>query len=122
MKKKRIKYSKKAGLPPESLVYTGSREASSTSIEMLIYDEAGCERKTVESLPQMIKKLNPEKVNLLILNNITNVTLIEELGKYFHIHPLKLFNFTGNGELDHQHVSFILGEYYVLVLITCFIC
>ena len=141
MKKKRIKYSKKAGLPPESLVYTGSREASSTSIEMLIYDEAGCERKTVESLPQMIKKLNPEKVNLLILNNITNVTLIEELGKYFHIHPLmledvlntshlpkaeesgdqlmltlKLFTFTENGELDHQHVSFILGEYYVLVL------
>jgi hypothetical protein len=51
MKKGRTKYSKKAGLPPESLVYTGSQKAtSSTTIEMLIYDEAGCERKTVNSL------------------------------------------------------------------------
>jgi magnesium transporter len=141
MKNRRIKYSRKAGLPPESLVYTGSQEASATSIEMLIYDEAGCERKTADSLPQMTKILNPEKVNLLIVSNLTNVTLIEELGKFFHIPPLlledvlntshmpkaeesgdqllvtlKIFSFSANGELEHQQVSFILGEYYVLVL------
>lgn len=141
MNKRRIKYSKKAGLPPESLVYTGSQKASSTSIEMLIYDEAGCERKTAETLSRMTKILNPEKINLLILSNITDVTLIENLGKFFHIHPLmledvlntshlpkaeesgdqllvtlKLFNFSEGGELEHQQVSFILGEYYVLVL------
>jgi magnesium transporter len=141
MKKGRTKYSKKAGLPPESLVYTGSRNASSTTMEMLVYDEAGCERKTVDSLPGMIKNLNQEKVNLLILSNIMDVSLIEELGKYFHIHlllledvlntshlpkaqesgdqlllTLKLFNFNSGGELEFQHVSFILGEYYVLVL------
>jgi magnesium transporter len=141
MKKMRIKYSRKAGLPPESLVYTGSRKVSSTSIEMLIYDETGCERKTADSMSQMTKILNPEKVNLLIISNITDVTLIEDLGKFFHIHPLiledvlntshmpkaeesgdqllvtlKLFSFNSNGDLEHQQVSFILGEYYVLVL------
>jgi magnesium transporter len=141
MKKRRTKYSKKAGLPPESLVYTGSRKDSSTSIEMLIYNEEDCERKTAESLGEMKKIIKPEKVNLLISSSITDVTLIEELGKFFHIHPLiledvlntshlpkaeesgdqllltlKLFNFNENGELEHQHVSFILGEYYVLVL------
>lgn len=141
MKKQRTKYGKKAGLPPESLVYTGSRKASSTSIEMLIYDKESCERKTVESMSQMSKSVNPEKVNLLILSNINNITLIEDLGKFFHIHPLiledvlnishlpkaeqsgdqilltlKLFTFSANGDLEHQHMSFILGEYYVLVL------
>ncbi len=140
MKKVRTNYSKKAGLPPESLVYTGSQKFSTATIDMLIYNEAGCERKTADSLSGMSKQLNPKKVNLLILNNITNVTLIEELGGFFHIHPLvledvlntshlpkaeesgeqllltlKLFNFTGNGELERQHISFILGEYYVLV-------
>jgi magnesium transporter len=141
MKRKRILYSRKAGLPPESLVYTGSQKAGSASIEMLIYDESDCERKTADSLPQMTKILNPEKINLLIINNITDVTLIENLGSFFHIHPLvledvlntshlpkaeesgdqllltlKLFKFNKYGGLEHQQVSFILGEYYVLVL------
>ncbi len=141
MKKGRTKYSKKAGLPPGSLVYTGSRKASSTTMEMLIYDEAECDRKSVNSMSGMLKNLNKDKINLLILSNISDVTLIEELGKYFQIHPLlledvlntshlpkaeasgdqllltlKLFVFNSNGELEYQHVSFILGEYYVLVL------
>ncbi len=142
MKKGRTKYSKKAGLPPESLVYTGSQKTtSSTTIEMLIYDEAGCERKTVNSLAGITENINPEKVNLLILSGISDVILIEELGKFFHIHPLmledvlntshlpkaeelgdqllitlKFFNFNGNGELEHLHISLILGEYYLLVL------
>jgi magnesium transporter len=141
MNKSRIKYGKKAGLPPGSLVYTGSQKASSAPIEMLVYDEAGCERKTAESLAQMTKSLNPKKINLLILSNITDVTLIENIGKHFNIHPLlledvlntshmpkseqsgdqllltlKLFKFNKGGELEHQQVSFILGEYYVIVL------
>jgi len=141
MKHRRTNYTKKAGLPPESLVYTNSRKAAPVSIEMLIYDEKGCERKNATSMAQLTKNVNPEKVNLLIVNNITDVTLIENIGKFFHIHPLmledvlntshppkaeesgeqllltlKLFTFTNSGELEHQHVSFILGDYYVLVL------
>jgi magnesium transporter len=140
MKKRIRNYAKKVGLPPESLVYTGNRKPSPADIELLIYDADHCDRIRTDSISELSKIIKKDKVNLLIINNLTDVTLIEEIGKFFGIQPmiledvlntshlpkaeesgdqllltLKILDFPENGDLCQQHVSVILGEYYVIV-------
>jgi magnesium transporter len=141
MKKRKSNYAKKAGLPPESLVYTGNRQASPASVTLFVYDGETCDQFQTDSITELKKRINISKVNLLVLNNLTDVTLIEKLGQYFVIQPmvledvlntahppkaeesgdqllltLKIFNYGPDGELEPEHISFILGGYYILVL------
>ena len=140
MKIRQPNITKKVGLPPESLVYTGNRKPSPAEIELLIYNAAGCEKIQTNSISDLSKVIDQGKVNLLIINNLTDVNLIEKLGELFHVQPmiledvlntshlpkaeesgeqllltLKLLEYSESGELLQQHISFILGEYYVLV-------
>ncbi|HJZ41998.1 MAG TPA: magnesium/cobalt transporter CorA [Bacteroidales bacterium] len=140
MKKNRANITKKAGLPPESLVYTGNRKPSPAEIELLVYDQESCRKLQITNPAELSGAIDINKVNLLILNNITDVTLIENLGKHFGIETmaledvlntehlpkveeygdqllftLKLIEISGEGELMRQHVSLILGDNYVIV-------
>ncbi len=141
MKKNKANYAKKAGLPPESLVYTGNRQPSPAVMEVLVYDEDTCEKSQTGDIHQLEKLIDKNKVNLIIINNLTDVTLIESIGKLFGIHPmmledvlnishlpkmeesgeqllftLKFLDYPVEDNLMQQHISLILGEYYVLVL------
>jgi magnesium transporter len=140
MKKRLTNYTKKVGLPPESLVYTGNRKPSPGEIEILIYDREKCDRIHTDSSSDLVRVINKDKINLLFINNLTDITLIEGIGKFFNIPPMiledvlntshmpkaeetgdhlvltmKFLDYPENGELNPQHVSLILGEYYVIV-------
>jgi magnesium transporter len=141
MKKQRADYSKKAGLPPETLVYTGTKKPSPAVMEILIYDEHTCENRHTGNVSELEEIIDSNKVNLIVISNLSDVTLIENIGNFFGIQPmlledvlntmhlpkveesgdqllltLKLLEYPVNGELLQQHVSLILGDYYVLVL------
>jgi magnesium transporter len=140
MKKRPRNYSRKVGLPPESLVYTGNRKPSPAEVELLIYDEAECTKHRTRSMDELIKLLDSKRNNLLIINNLTDITLIENIGKHFGIQPmiledvlntahmprleesgdqliltLKIIEIQNGGEVVHQHVTLILGDWYVIV-------
>jgi len=140
MTKKRANFSRKAGLPPESLVYTGQRKPTPAEMEVLVYDNLTCETFRTAKVADLEKGISKDKVNLISVNNLTDVTLIENIGKHFGIEPmiledvlntshlpkveesgdqllltLKLLEYQADGELVPQHISLILGEYYVLI-------
>jgi magnesium transporter len=140
MKKRKANISKKVGLPPESLVYTGTRKPSPAEIELLVYNSETCETTHIRNMHKLAQYVDKERNNLLIINNLTDVTLIENVGKFFNIHPmvledvlnttqmpkveesgdqllltLKLLEYPVDSELYQQHLSFVLGEYYVIV-------
>ena len=140
MTKKRANFSRKAGLPPESLVYTGQRKPTPAEMEVLVYDNLTCETFRTAKVAELEKGISKDKVNLISVNNLTDVTLIENIGKHFGIEPmiledvlntshlpkveesgdqllltLKLLEYQADGELVPQHISLILGEYYVLI-------
>jgi len=140
MKRKLTKHKRKVGLPPGSLVYTGDREPSPAEIELLIFDSEKCTRVRSDSMSEISKKIDKNKVNLLIINNLTDVTLIEKIGEFFQIPTLsledilntshmpkaeesgeqllltlKILDFNKKGELTASHASLILGDYFVIV-------
>lgn len=141
MKKTRANFVKKIGLPPESLVYTGNRKPSPAEMEILVYDDQSCEGTQTGDIKKLEKLIDKNRVNLIIVNNLTDVALIENIGEYFGIQnmmledvlnishlpkmeesgdqllfTLKLLDYPVDGDLMQQHVSLILGEHYVIVL------
>jgi magnesium transporter len=139
MKKRHSNYTKKVGLPPESLVYTGNRKPSPGEIELFVYDENESRRHRTRSVEEVEKLIDKGKVNLLIINNLTDVTLIEKLGQFFGIRPmiledvlnishlpkleesgdqiiltLKVIDMQGGNVVQH-HVTMILDEWYIIV-------
>jgi magnesium transporter len=140
MAKIQADYALKAGLPPETLVYTGKKKPFPAKIELLVYDDQSCEMIITDQMDVLKEKLDKNKINLLILSNLTDITLIENLGKYFDVPPLiledvlnisqlpkveetsdqllltlKLLEYPVEGEVKQLHVSLILGDHYVLV-------
>lgn len=140
MKKRLANYKKKVGLPPESLVYTGNRDPGPADIELLIYDENNYHQFRTATVSELARKIDKDKVNLLVINNLTDITLIEKLGTLLSIQTLvledvlntshmpkseesgnqllltmKMLDFPETGELIQQHVSLLLGEYFVVV-------
>lgn len=140
MKSARTNIGGKAGMPPESLVYTGARKPEPAEMEILVYDEKSCHRSHTADPEHMDRLIDKKKVNLIIISNLTDVTLIEKIGSFFEISPLlledvlntshlpkteesgeqllftlKLLDYSESGDLLQQHITLMLGDHYVLV-------
>lgn len=83
MAKKRRK-SRKQGLPPESLVYTGHRVQAPAQIHSIYFNDQ-----------QFVESDGPEQLKSgytlwLDVRNLSDAALIARVGETFHIHPLAL--------------------------------
>jgi magnesium transporter len=130
------RHSKKAGLPPGSLVYTGNH-STPTRVELYSFDH-----DTFESFEgaQAISRIDKKKVNWINITGFTDTNLIAEIGEKFGLHPLlledilnsdhmpsveeledcifitlKVINLRNNSnELDLHHASFVVGKHYLI--------
>jgi magnesium transporter len=130
------RHSKKAGLPPGSLVYTGNHPET-TKVVLYKFDQATYE--TIEGIGA-ISKIDTEKVNWLNITGFSDTALIGEIGEKFGLHPLMLEDIlnsdhlpnvedmddclfitlkvislkNNSNELDVHHASFVVGKHYLL--------
>jgi len=85
MKKRHL--SKKSGLPPGSLIYTGS-QTGETVINMLKYDDEIFQAYENISVEQAIKFQGEETTNWIIVKGFSEPENLQKLGEHFGIHPL----------------------------------
>lgn len=136
---KKLVFSKKAGQPPGTLVYTGDTPEKPISIELIQYNEEQYLKKTFWEPDSFIKLINPEYVNWVHISNLSNTKLIESMGNHFNIHALtledvlntgespkieesenqlfmtlKLVRYSDEDELIESHISLILKDHYLL--------
>jgi len=82
------KRSKKAGLPPGTLVHIGEKKSEKTRINLVEYDE----RNFLESgfeIPEGCHVFKPEPtVTWINVDGIHQVEVLEKLGNCFGLHPL----------------------------------
>ena len=78
--------SKKAGLPPGSLVYTGAGNMP-TKITFIEYNKDTFNEETIEECP---KFTNKDTVKWIKINGLKNVENLKKIGKCFNLHPLVL--------------------------------
>lgn len=127
------------GLPPGSLVHVGEQKLEKPTMTVLDYDEQGLEEVVVKEVSQCEAYVKSATTTWLNVDGIHQVSLVEQLGKYFSIHPLtledivdtnqrpkmeldpgyvflvlKMVRFDDQNQLIIEQVSFVLGKTFVL--------
>jgi len=84
------KSSKKAGLPPGTLVHIGEKLTEKTRIGVVEYDGQGFQEKELETLETCYLFPKEPAVTWINVVGIHQVEVLEKLGNCFTVHPLAL--------------------------------
>jgi len=124
--------SKKAGLPPGTLVHIGEKRTGPVKITVTTYDEATYTEKEVHSVEECFP-IKESLVTWITIEGIHKVDIVEKIGEYFSIHPLTMEDIvnteqrpkmeeytdyvyvvlrmiTYDKEMDSEQISLIVGE------------
>ena len=89
-KRKQVRNSAKAGLPPGSLIHIGDASAEPISIELLDYSEDKATMAEITDVAQLKRCMNTDSVSWVNVNGIHHPELVEKIGQIYHIHNLVL--------------------------------
>ena len=143
-KKTRSRYvkqaSRKAGLPPGTLVHLGEQKVDKVRITILDYDESRFEECTLDRIEDAFAYVDASTVTWINIDGLHDVSIIDVLGRHFDLHPLILEDIVHTGQrakietmdtylfvvlrmlafneetgaVQSEQVSFILGKDYLL--------
>jgi len=132
--------SKKAGLPPGTLVHIGAQKTEKTKVEILDYDESNLLEKEIETTDECLQFKDAQTVTWINVEGLHQVDLLEKLNECFGLHPLVmedilntdqrpkmedygdyiyivlrlLYNNDTSDRIDTEQISLILGSHFVI--------
>ncbi|MBP2831928.1 magnesium/cobalt transporter CorA [Aquimarina sp. U1-2] len=130
---------KQSGLAPGTIVYTGDKTSGELYIEVFNYDKESYLEKEVDHIGNVFTYIDSEKITWININGLNHIEAIKEIGSYCNLHPLilediantqqrpkideydtylfvvlKMLYFDKDENLVIEHISFVLGEGYVI--------
>ncbi len=136
---KRIKRSKKAGLPPGTPIHIGEKRTEKTRIQLISYDESGFFEQEAEAAEEYCAARTATGITWVNVDGIHQIDLLQRLGGCFGLHPLvledivntdqrpkmedfgdyvyivlKMLTTNGGGEIVAEQISLILGQNFLL--------
>jgi magnesium transporter len=82
--------SKTAGLAPGTLVHVGEKKLEEAKITVITYDEKGFEEKALDTAEASFPPKDAPASLWINIDGLHEVSVIEQIGKQFGIHPLTL--------------------------------
>lgn len=107
------KKSKKVGLPPGSIVRIGNRRDEKVKITIVDYSEAKFQEKEVKSVGECSLYKEKSTVTWINVDGVHKMKVIEEIGKYFNLHPLILEDIV---DTDQRPKIKDFGDYIFIIL------
>jgi len=132
---------KKVGLLPGSLIYTGHKSGEEGFVQQIVYNENEIQINKKSSVNQLFESLDKKQVNWIHFDALNDIESIQQIGKYFDIHELMLEDtlnvehfpkvdfsekhvfltlkrliINNENQVEQEHISFILGDYYLISL------
>jgi magnesium transporter len=107
------KRSKKAGLPSESLMYTGEKSGENIIIHVIDYDEKNFFETELSAAEACIPYKNKPTVTWINVDGVHNVPVLEKLGDCFGLHRLVMEDILNT---DQRPKIEDFGEYLYIVL------
>ncbi|MBU1487376.1 magnesium/cobalt transporter CorA [bacterium] len=92
------KRSKKAGLPPGSLVHIGERKTEKTRITIIDYDRAQLQEEEAGSIEECFSFKDKPTVSWINIDGLHQTEIIEKIGKHFNLHSLVLEDIVNTGQ------------------------
>lgn len=105
--------SKKAGLPPGTLVHIGERKTERVRITLIDYDETQFKQEEVATVEECFPFKDKPTVTWINIDGLHDVQVIEKIGQHFDLHPLLLEDIL-NTEQRPKMEDF--GDYIFLVV------
>jgi magnesium transporter len=107
------KRSKKAGLPPGTLVHIGEKKIQESKITVMDYDEAHFQEKEIKTIEECIAFKDVPTVTWINIDGLHRVEILEKLGECYGFHPLVLEDILNT---DQRPKVEDYGEYIYIVL------
>jgi magnesium transporter len=107
------KRSKKAGLPPGTLVHIGEKKAETPKITVMDYDEAHFQEKEIKTIEECFLFKDKPTVTWINIDGLHQVEILEKLGECYGLHPLVLEDILNT---DQRPKMEDYGEYLYIVL------
>jgi magnesium transporter len=82
------KVSRKAGMPPGTLVHIGEKKTERIRIHVVDYDEDNFEERELSSIKECVPYKTKPSVTWINLEGIHQTDVIEQIGNEFDLHPL----------------------------------
>ena len=105
--------SKKAGLPPGTLVHVGEKRTEKGNISLMDYSENHVEEKNDVTVEECLPLKELPTVTWVNVTGIHELHIVEAFGKAFGIHPLVLEDIVHTGQRPKMED---LGEHLFVVL------
>jgi magnesium transporter len=106
------RHTKKAGLPPGTLVHVGERKVETVRITYLDYDEGNFEEKQISKIEECFHLKTTPTVTWINIDGLHEVEIIEKIGKKFELHPLLLEDVLSTGQRpkfeDFEKYAFVV--------------
>ena len=83
-------HSKKAHLPPGTLVYTGKHRGEKPKITVFDYGPEGVSERTLDHVDQCMEYRDTPRVTWINIDGLSAVETVESIGSHFGIHALVL--------------------------------
>jgi magnesium transporter len=107
------KRSGKTGLPPGTLIHIGQPRTGPIRLRLFEYDPADCHDRALASAADCVVPEGGSKNYWLDVGGIHQVSVIEQLGQIFHLHPLMLEDVVNT---DQRPKADAYGDYLFLVI------
>ena len=96
---RRIKrHSRKAGLPPGTLVHIGEKKTEQIRITLIDYNEENFQERAVEKVEECFPFKEMPTVTWINVDGLHHVETVEKLGERFELHPLILEDILNTGQ------------------------
>ena len=112
------KRSKKAGLPPGTLVHIGEKQSERTRITLFNYDEQEVEEKEIAAAEECVLFKDRATVTWINVTGLHQVDVLEKLNECFGLHPLVLEDILNT---DQRPKLEDFGDYLYVVLKALFL-
>jgi magnesium transporter len=97
--KKRTKgRSRKAGLPPGTLMHIGEQKGEEVRITLIDYDEQNLKEKVLGKVEESFPFKNTPTVTWLNIDGLHKIEIIEKIGNHFGLHPLIMEDILNTGQ------------------------
>jgi magnesium transporter len=105
--------SRKAGMPPGSLVHIGETHAGPVTITVIDYDETHLEERRVDRAEDCLPFKERDSATWINVTGVSDVGIIEAIGTVFGIHPLVMEDIV---HTDQRPKVEDFGDYLFIVL------
>ena len=98
VKRKIKEHSKKAGLPPGTLVHIGEKKTEKVRITLIDYNEQDFQERTVDTIEECFPFKGTPSITWINIDGIHQIETIEKIGRHFELHPLILEDILNTGQ------------------------